>query len=57
MTDQQLKELRERNQRRAEEAIDRLGRRYVCHPSNAPTRQEPSRPVLSTPQLSSRGAA
>ena len=57
MTDIELKELRERNECRAREAITNLGSRYVCHPANAPSRLEPRRSLLVASQLSSRGAA
>ena len=54
MNDIELKELRERNECRAREAITNLGSRYVCHPANAPSRLEPRRSLLVASQLSSR---
>lgn len=34
ITDQQLQELRERNQQRLEEAKSKLGPKYLLHPQN-----------------------
>lgn len=34
ITDQQLQELRERNQQRLEEAKNKLGSKYLLHPQN-----------------------
>lgn len=34
MTDEQLKELRQRNERRAAKARAALGTRWLCHPAN-----------------------
>jgi hypothetical protein len=41
--------LRERNEERARQAIERLGKRYLCHPANAPQRvpREAASTVLS----------
>lgn len=39
MTDSELLELRQRNERRAAEAIKALGKRWLLHPANATERK------------------
>lgn len=39
MTDEQYKELRERNAQRLEVAKEQLGEKYLCHPANFVTRE------------------
>lgn len=40
MTDQELKELQERNLRRVQEAIQSMGEKYLCHPNNQITKRK-----------------
>lgn len=38
MTDQELKELQERNLVRAKQLIEKMGSKYLCHPDNKVTK-------------------
>lgn len=40
MTDQELKELQERNRLRAQAAIAQMGTKYLCHPANQVTKRK-----------------
>lgn len=45
-SDAETEALRQRNLQRAREAIEKLGRKYACHPVNAPRKLAPATPLL-----------
>lgn len=40
MTEQELKELQARNQERAQQMIQKMGTKYLCHPDNQITKRK-----------------
>jgi transposase-like protein len=51
MTDQELKELQERNQKRVQETIQKMGTKYLLHPANRITRKKFKRELLRLKKL------
>jgi phage gp29-like protein len=49
MTEQEYKELQERNAQRAQQRIKELGEKYLCHPANQMTKAK-FRKILRTSQ-------
>jgi len=52
MTEQELKELQERNHQRAQAAIEKLGTRYLCHPANHITKKKFKKELSRSKKLS-----
>lgn len=46
ITDEELKDLAERNAQRAKEVIKAMGEKYLLHPRNRITKQKPQRSVF-----------